>query len=322
MPRYAKWASRLPWLLNARDAVPGLSWLSEKLLGFSAKRQLPKWRNDTFCSGVSANGDAGAVEIPLPGETRQVVLLADTFNNYFEPENLRAAKAVLECAGYAVHVGRAADDVRPLCCGRTFLATGMVDQAKQEARRTLAALAPWIARGVSVVGLEPSCLLTLRDEFVSMLPGKESAALAANAMLFEEFLVAEKKAGRFDIQLKALPQSTALLHGHCHQKAFDALTPVQEVLGWIPGLKVTTVESSCCGMAGSFGYEAEHHDVSLKMGEAELLPAVRKADANTLIVADGTSCRHQIGAGTRRDAMHVARVVEQALAFAASETIR
>src|SRR5450759_234513 len=189
----------------------------------------------------------------------------------------------------------------------------MVDQAKHEARRTLAALKPWFARGVPIVGLEPSCLLTLRDEFLSMLPGAETEALSAKAMLFEEFLVAEMKAGHLDLKLRSLPQSKALLHGHCHQKAFEAFMPMQEVLGWIPGLKVEIVDSSCCGMSGSFGFDAEHYEVSMKMGEAGLLPAVRNAAAETLIIAAGTSCRHQIGDGSRREAIHVAQVLANAL---------
>jgi Fe-S oxidoreductase len=313
LPRYAPWASRLPWLANARDTVPGLAWLSERLVGFSAKRTLPKWRGDPFLSETPPFEKGGTGEISLPPATNEVVLLADTFNNYFEPDNLRAARKVLETAGYSVHVARAADDSRPLCCGRTFLATGMVDQAKHEARRTLATLKPWVERGVPIVGLEPSCLLTLRDEFLSMLPGTETEALSAKAMLFEEFLVAEMKAGHLDLKLNSLPQSKALLHGHCHQKAFEAFTPVQEVLGWIPGLKVEIVDSSCCGMSGSFGFDAEHYDVSMKMAEAGLLPAVRNSAADTLIIADGTSCRHQIGDGSRREAIHVAQVLANAL---------
>ncbi|MCE9640726.1 MAG: FAD-binding oxidoreductase, partial [Betaproteobacteria bacterium] len=198
--------------------------------------------------------------------------------------------------------------------GRTFLAAGLVDEAKVEARRMIAALKPFIERGVPVVGLEPACLLGLRDEFVSMLPGADSAALALNAMLFEEFLAREQDAGRLKLALKALPQKKALVHGHCHQKAFDVMPSVQKALKLVPGLEVEVIESSCCGMAGSFGYEAGHYDVSMKMAEASLLPKVRAAAADTLIVADGTSCRHQIHDGTQRDALHVARVLERALA--------
>ena len=306
LPRYAPWAARLALLANLRDRIPGFAWLSEKLLGLSARRTLPRWRRDTFLAQPGLATGGGTIR----GE---VVLLVDTFNNYFDVENARAALAVLRAAGYLVHLPQAADSPRPLCCGRTFLAAGLVDEAKQEARRTLAALAPFVARGVPVIGLEPSCLLGLRDEFRSMLPGADTAALAGQALLFEEFIAREAAAGRLELKLKSLPQKKALLHGHCHQKAFDTMPAVERALRLVPGLTVETVTSSCCGMAGAFGYDAAHYDVSMKMAEAALLPAVRKADADTLIVADGTSCRHQIGDGAAREAVHVARVLERAL---------
>ncbi len=307
LPRYAPWASRFAGLMNLRDRLPGMAWLSEKILGLSARRSLPRWSGDTFSARPGSTQGGGTIN----GE---VVLLVDTFNNYFESDNARAALAVLRAAGYLVHLPRAADSARPLCCGRTFLAAGLVDEAKSEARRMLAALQPFIERRVPVIGLEPSCLLGLRDEFLSMLPGADSAALAMQAMLFEEFIAREAAAGRLKLELKSLPQKKALLHGHCHQKAFDAMTAVQKTLALVPELAVELVTSSCCGMAGAFGYEAAHYDVSMKMAEASLLPAVRQADAETLIVADGTSCRHQIRDGAQRDALHVARVLEQALA--------
>ena len=311
LPRYAPWGARWPWLLNLRDTVPGLAALSERLLGFSARRSLPNWRSDTFLSGHPPS----VVTPPSGGgETRQeVVLFVDTFSNYFEPDNARAALRVLQAAGYTVRLPRAADGARPLCCGRTFLASGLVDEARTEARRMIDALAPFVERGVPVVGLEPSCLFGLRDEFLSMLPGDESAELAMNAFLFEEFLLREHEAGRLKLQLQALPQKKALLHGHCHQKAFAVMPAVQKVLALIPELKVETIESSCCGMAGSFGFDAEHYDVSMKMGELSLLPKVRAADPDTLLIADGTSCRHQIHDGAGREAMHVVRVLAQAL---------
>jgi Fe-S oxidoreductase len=178
----------------------------------------------------------------------------------------------------------------------------------------LAALAPFVARGVPVVGLEPSCLFTLKDEFLALKLGPEAAALAGRAMLFEEFLAAEAKAGTLNLPLKALPQRSALVHGHCHQKAFDAMGAVHAALKLVPGLDVKPIESSCCGMAGAFGYETAHYDVSMQMAELSLLPSVRAAGSETLIVADGTSCRHQIHDGAGRAAIHVARVLERALA--------
>ena len=314
LPRWAPWAARLPWLANLRDTFPGAKELTERWMGFSARRTLPRWRRDTFLR-------AGA-PVPMAGAHPDVVLFVDTFTNYFEPENAHAALAVLGAAGARVHVARGgtgdSDPSRPLCCGRTYLAAGLVDEAKREARRVVAALAPHVARGAAVVGLEPSCLLSLRDEFLVMGLGDAAPRLADHAFLIEEYLAREHRAGRLRLPLVALPEARALLHGHCHQKAFDAISPTLDVLRLIPGLEVELIESSCCGMAGSFGYEAAHYDVSMRMAELSLLPALRAASADTLIVADGTSCRHQIEDGTRasgrREALHVVRVLERALA--------
>jgi Fe-S oxidoreductase len=246
------------------------------------------------------------------------VLLADTFNRYFERENLDAAVAVLQAAGYTVHIAKPADgSKRPLCCGRTFLSVGRVDQAKREAERVIAAVAPFVARGVPVVGLEPSCILGFRDEVPAMIKTEGAMQLSMHALMFEEFLVREAALGRLDLPLKPVAKR-ALVHGHCHQKAFGMFSAVERILKLIPDLKIETVESSCCGMAGAFGYGADTIDVSMAMGELSLLPAVRKADAGTLIVADGTSCRHQIRDGASREALHVARVLAMSLEGAAS----
>jgi FAD/FMN-containing dehydrogenase/Fe-S oxidoreductase len=299
LPRYAPLASRLAPLTNAMQSV------AQGWLGFARERSLPKWRAP-FSPPLPRGGG-------VERRGGEVVLLVDTFNRYFEPENARGALAVLQAAGYRVHLPQAADGGRPLCCGRTFLAAGLVDEARREARRVVETLTPYVERGVPVVGLEPSCLLGLRDEFLSMLPGGASAELAMNAFLFEEFLAREHEAGRLALKLGPLREKKALLHGHCHQKAFDAMPAVRKVLGLVPGLEVEAIESSCCGMAGAFGYEAAHYGVSMKMAELTLLPRVRKAAADELIVADGTSCRHQIQDGSGRPAVHVAQVLERAL---------
>ena len=311
LPRYAPWAARLPWLMNLRNRAPGAAWLTERLIGLSRRRRLPAWRRDYFREHPAAP-NLHRQEVSITAE-RECVLLVDTFSRYFEPENARAALAVLQSAGYRVHLPRAAGE-RPLCCGRTFLASGLIDEAKAEARRTIAALTPYVERGVPVVGLEPSCLFGLRDEYLYMLPGGEAAELALNAFLFEEFVAREIESGRFKLELVPLPQKKALLHGHCHQKAFAVMPQVERALRLVPGLEVEVIESSCCGMAGSFGFDADHYDVSMKMAEASLLPKVRAAPAGTLIVADGTSCRHQVRDGSGREALHVARVLESALA--------
>jgi FAD/FMN-containing dehydrogenase/Fe-S oxidoreductase len=305
LPRYARTAARLAPLLNLRDRVPGLARLSEAVAGFAARRTLPQWRRDFF---------RGAAEIP-PGtgtQRKEVVLLADTFNTYFEPENLRAAVAVLTAGGYRVHVPAAATG-RPLCCGRTYLATGMVEHARRLARELVTALAPFVERGVPIVGLEPSCLLGLRDELHRLLPGAASAAVGARALMLEELFAAEHAAGRLSIAFKPQPARRALVHGHCHQKAFGLMPAVEAALRLVPGLNVEPIASSCCGMAGNFGLKPENQEVSRRMAEANLLPAVRGAEPDALIVADGTSCRHQIADGTARTAVHVARVLAAAL---------
>jgi Fe-S oxidoreductase len=290
-------------LLNLRDRLPGAAKLSEVIAGFSTRRPLPKWRKDWFRDTTSpaATADKGRTD-------RKVVLFADTFNRYFEPENIDAACAVLGAAGYSVEIAKPINGSRPLCCGRTFLAVGKVNEARREAQRVLEALGPHLDQGAPLVGLEPSCVLGFRDEIPAMIPGASAQKLAANSFLFEEFLAREQQEGRLKLNLTPVKRR-ALLHGHCHQKSFGAMASTEQVLRLVPGLAVKTVESSCCGMAGAFGYDAKTIDVSLAMGELSLLPAVRKADADTLIIADGTSCRQQIRDGTGREALHVARVL-------------
>ncbi|HEY0224179.1 MAG TPA: FAD-linked oxidase C-terminal domain-containing protein [Pseudolabrys sp.] len=312
LPRYAPFAARRPYWFNLRDRIPLLRRASQIFARFSAERSLPKWRNDPYRDRSDwAYGAEPSQESRAP--LREVVLFADTFNRYFERENLDAALRVLTAGGYRVHAVLPKDGSdRPLCCGRTFLSIGQVDEARVEMERTLAALAPYVLRGVPVVGLEPSCLFTFRDEMPALINSDAAAALSSQAMLLEEFLKREQKEGRLKLPLGPLPKK-ALLHGHCHQKAFDAMGAVESVLKLIPELSVTTVESSCCGMAGAFGYDADTIDVSLKMGELSLLPAVRKSAEDALIVADGTSCRHQIHDGSDRNALHVARVLAMSL---------
>jgi Fe-S oxidoreductase len=300
LPRYAPLAARWPRLANLRNHKPHLRRWSERYAGLSARRDLPRWRADAWREPPPA---AGVDNAPV------VALFADTFNRYFEPENIAAAHRVLAAAGYAVQLPAPADGSRrPLCCGRTFLAVGLVEEARREAERCVAGLAPLLARGIAVVGLEPSCILGFRDEIPALVKSEEARQLAASALLLEEFLAREPKTGALKRALRPLARR-ALLHGHCHQKAFGAMAAVESVLGLVPGLGVDTVETSCCGMAGAFGYGAETIDASLKMAELSLLPAVRRAEPDALIVADGTSCRAQIRDGSGREALHVARVL-------------
>ncbi|TMJ85036.1 MAG: FAD-binding oxidoreductase, partial [Alphaproteobacteria bacterium] len=303
LPRYAPLAAKWPRLANMRNNVARLRQWSERYAGLSARRNLPRWRGDRWCEPT---------RIASPEAARQVVFFADTFNRYFEPENIDAALAVFAAAGYGVRLPKPPDGGRPLCCGRTFLAVGLVDEARREAERCAAALAPFIERGIPFVGLEPSCMLGFRDEIPALLQREEGRRLAAHALLFEEFLAREANAGKLELSLKPIGKR-ALLHGHCHQKSFAAMAAVEAVLSLVPDLSVETVDSSCCGMAGAFGFGADTIDASLRMAELSLLPAVRKADADTLVVADGTSCRHQIRDGSGREALHAARVLAMGL---------
>jgi FAD/FMN-containing dehydrogenase/Fe-S oxidoreductase len=299
MPRYAPLAAKFAPLLNLRNKIGILRSLSEALLGFAASRDLPVWRRDRFDhAGLSFGPENGY----------EVVLWADSFNAAFEREILDDAIRILMAAGYRVHLAKPVDgSARPLCCGRTYLAVGNVAAAKTEMQRSLLALEPFFARGVPLVGLEPSCLFSFRDEALAMLPGEASKRAAAHALLFEEFIAREAKAGRFKPKLKPATQKV-LLHGHCHQKAFGAMSAVEQALQLIPDLKLEKIESSCCGMAGAFGYQAETADISRKMGELSLLPAARNA-GDAVLVADGTSCRHQIEQGAGKQAVHVASLL-------------
>ena len=310
LPRYAPFAARAPALSNAPQRSRFLARLGERWLGFSARRPLPRWRRDPFRPRTELDGGnrGGGRTGPANGE---VVLFADTFTRWFEPEVPRAAVRVLEAAGRRVRTAETGG--RPLCCGRTLLTNGFAEEARSEARRTLAALLPFAERGTPIVGLEPSCLFTFRDELPALLPGPESRRVAGQAMLLEEWLAREGRRGVLQLPFEPLPERRVLLHGHCHQKAFNAMGTVKAALGLVPGLEIEEIESSCCGMAGAFGYEAEHYGVSMRMAELSLLPAVRAASPDTLVAADGTSCRQQIADGAGRRARHVAEILARAL---------
>ncbi len=301
LPRYAPWAARAPFLANLRNTAPGLARLTQTLTGFTASRQLPTWAAKPF-----RDDEVDRQEEP------KAVLFADTFNRYFEPENLRAAVNVLAAANVPVHVVAAPKGERPLCCGRTFLSVGLVDEARAEARRLVDALLPFVEKGMPIIGLEPSCLLTLRDEIPALLPGQETALLARHARMLEEYIADQDDNPDFQLSLKS-PAPKVLLHGHCHQKAMGVVSAIEKTLSRLPDTEVELIETSCCGMAGAFGYGVETHEISRRMAEADLAPAVRQAHADTLIVADGTSCRHQVADTTDRKPIHVARLLEMAL---------
>ena len=322
LPKYAPIISSipgLPALLNLRNHIAPIAKLQEWLMGISAKRSLPIWKARTFWSNQQVIAPyqftPAALSKADANGNKGVVLLADTFNAYFEDENLRAALEVLQAAGYRVHIPQKTKAVidnastcsKEFCCGRTYLAAGMVDKAKASLDELVNHLAPYAEQNIPIIGLEPSCLFTLKDEALVMGFGERAVTVSKHAQLLEEFLASEAKAGNLKLNLKAASRPV-LFHGHCHQKSFAAVTPALELLKLIPNAEPKLIESSCCGMAGSFGYEAEHIEVSKQMAEASLLPAIRKAP-DSWVVADGTSCRHQIADGTQREAVHIAKIL-------------
>ena len=324
LPQYASIISNTPGLaalLNLRNHIAPIAKLQEWLMGISAQRSLPTWKSRTFWSNkkqVAAHHfTPDQLNTPNQQGNKGVVLLADTFNAYFENENLQAALKVLKEAGYRVHIPQknnaenktktANTCSKEFCCGRTYLAAGMVDQAKETLGELVDHLAPYAEKGIPIIGLEPSCLFTLKDEALVMGFGERAITVSKHAQLLEEFLASEAKVGKLNLNLKATTRPV-LFHGHCHQKSFAAVTPAMELLKLIPGAEPKLIESSCCGMAGSFGYEAEHIKVSKQMAELSLLPTIRKSP-DSWVVADGTSCRHQIHDGTQRDAVHIAQIL-------------
>ncbi len=315
LPNYAPIIARipgLPALMNLRNHIPLFAKIQEWLTGISAQRSLPVWKSKHFWNQAPL---PFASPEELAKHDKRVVLFADTFNAYFENENLQAALALLQKSGYAVHVAqpqKGQEEQKPFCCGRTYLASGMVSEAKSRLSALINHLATYANEGIAIVGLEPSCLFTLRDEALTMDLGEAAQVVSKHAQLLEEFLASEYKANRFAPNFKESAQPI-LVHGHCHQKAFAAVSPALELLKLIPNANPQLIESSCCGMAGSFGYEVEHIEASKQMAELSLLPRIRK-ESNAIVVADGTSCRHQIADGASREAVHIAKVLESHLA--------
>lgn len=308
-----------------------------RLLEFPLLRRLIAWRNRSPLLAKLAQiglGISAKAELPLPAERpfqvpqqsslalhpelsdRQVVLLVDTFNYYFNPASAEAAQQLLTAAGYQVHVATpSADDKdqRPLCCGRTYFSNGMLDEARAEARRMLAALREHIDAGRSIVGLEPSCILSLRDEYLKLDLGESARKLAEKVVLLEEFIVREQSAKRWTLAFQAIPHpSRVLLHGHCHQKAVGSIKSVRKILKQIPELSFELIESSCCGMAGNFGVEAEHYADAQAMAELALFPALR-AEPDALLVGSGFSCREQIVGGGFSKPLHLSELLCLAL---------
>ncbi|HCI12811.1 MAG: ferredoxin [Gallionellales bacterium GWA2_60_142] len=321
-------------LIRWRNRAPWLAKLGETFFGIAAGRKLPEPAAVAFnannssgqspllppCRGVeSLSGNISTPTLTLPlhgGGDANVILFIDTFATHFEPEIAHAAHQVLSAAGYNVTTLQPpADDEEPeraLCCGRTYLSLGQVEAARREAQRMHRALRPALAAGTPIVGLEPSCILSLRDDHLKLGLGEEAIALSKQVYLFEEFIAREHDRKRFTLEFKPLPPGKTLVHGHCHQKAVGAMKSLRKVLRLIPEFEFEFIEASCCGMAGSFGLEAEHAAISMQMAELDLLPALRAAP-DAAILANGFSCRHQISEGADRKAFHVALLLRDAL---------
>ncbi len=304
LPYYASVASKFSFILNLRDKLPGLAKLSEILLGFTSQRPLPKWRQDYFRDNeLPSNLNANEKSIP-------VILFVDTFNRYYEPENVRSAIKVLKKAGYFPFIPTLENSSKVLCCGRTYLTNGLINHAKNEVLRILETYKPYLKNGISIVGLEPSCILSFRDEIPNLIKNEETDYLKNNSYTFEELLL--KHSG--ELKFKKLTKKI-LLHGHCHQKAFNVVKPIENILKNIRGAVVETIETSCCGMAGSFGYDKDTYNISMKMANEKLFPAIKKSKGDITIIADGTSCRCQIKDGLNREAIHIAKFLDQNIIY-------
>jgi Fe-S oxidoreductase len=292
---WVRMGSLVPGLANFLARTPYIGDVLKALAGLAPQRQVPALARQTF-------RDWFLERSPRNLDGPPVILWPDTFNNYFFPHTAKAAVEVLEAAGQQVFIPR-----KVLCCGRPLYDYGMLDRAKAQLRDILDHMRPLIRMGVPVVGLEPSCVAVFRDELVNLFPDDEDARrLSQQTFLLSEFLV------KADYHPPRLSGGKALVHGHCHQKALMGMEDEKKLLKDV-GLDLDTPDSGCCGLAGSFGYERQHYDVSMKVGEHVLLPAVRQAPKETLVVADGFSCRSQIEHGTDRRAMHLAEVLQMAL---------
>lgn len=289
----ARWGSRLAPLSNALAHSAAARWLNERLLGLDRRRTPPPWVRQTFARRASADR-------PSSPHRAAVVLFNDTFTNHYNPEVGMAGLAVLDRLG----IGAA---LAPnVCCGRPLISQGLLDRAREQAVLNTDQLFPLADRETAILFFEPSCLSAICEDGPSLLRGdaqRRAATIARQSMLFEEWVERECAAGRLRLNLDRGP-SQVVVHGHCHQKALGRLGPVIALLNRIPGATVVDLDAGCCGMAGSFGYLRNHFDVSRSIGERRLLPAARSLAPGAVLVAGGTSCRHQIADFTGVRALH------------------
>jgi len=282
-------------LANLAARLSLVRWMIEKLLGFDRRRSLPRFAPRAF-----RNQFASRAILPWTQGKKRVLLFTDCWMNYNEPEVGRAAVALLEAAGYDVRLANTR------CCGRPAISQGQLDRAITLAQHNISILYPQVESGTIVVGIEPSCLLTMRDEYLDLLSGKsreQARRVARSSLLIDELLASLSQESWEQLSLRAIPQKV-FVHGHCHQKALLGMDSLRSLLARVPQLEIELIDSGCCGMAGLFGYEVEHYAVSRACFERVLSPTLSAADRSQLVLAPGFSCRHQIAHFTGREARH------------------
>ena len=296
-----KWGSRFAPLANLTMRLKPVKWALDRFVGIDARRAMPPFVDENFETWFEKRK-------PMASGTgkSKAVLFHDCFMTYNYPEVGKAATEVLEKAGFEVVLAERT------CCGRPMISKGLIEDARQAAEHNVRVLKPYVEQGIPVLGCEPSCLLTLRDDYLDLVKGPDVEMVAANARLVDEFLVELERSGKLELRFND-DSKTVLFHGHCHQKAHVGSAPSLEALRLAPGLDVTEVNSGCCGMAGSFGFEKEHYELSETIARQRLIPAVEAADPETEVAVTGVSCRQQIGHFTDRKPRHVVEVLRDAL---------
>jgi len=299
--RFARLGSALAPVSNWIAGSGPSRWFLDRFLGIDRRRTLPRFVAQPFSEWFDKKTSVA------DGKKGQVVLYNDTFAEYEEPQIAIAATVLLERAGYEVVLVE-----NKVCCGRPMISKGFLEQARENARQNIEALLPYVEREIPIIGIEPSCILTLRDDYCDLVPGQQSQRLADGVYMLEEFLASRARAGDLDLEFNSVDRKL-LLHGHCHQKALIGTAATREVLSLPAGFEVEEIASGCCGMAGSFGYEKEHYEISRVVGQERLFDVIEAQPADVELVAVGTSCRHQIADFTGRKARHWAEVLLEAL---------
>ena len=295
---------KVPWLYNMVVSTKPLAFLFKIFVGFATGRSLPKMNRQPVVKWFREN----IINVNGSANEKRVLLFVDEFTNYNDFSAGVAVVNVLTKLGYKIELTDTMES------GRSYISKGMLDQAKEIANHNINSISLQLSDGVKIIGIEPSAILSFRDEYLDLADDKDKARdLSTRAMLFEEFIAAEVNAGNIDKSLFKPLGKTIKYHGHCHQKALSEISALHNTLELIPASQPQKIPSGCCGMAGSFGYEKEHYEMSMQVGELVLFPAVRESGNDEMIIAPGTSCRHQIKDGTSTRAYHPAEALWMSL---------